>query len=98
MIINKVHIYREKQGNRTIIKQNIIKIQDKNCKNFNRKPKKAMLYRIGDLVVSKKTQFGDGMKLQLNFFGLYKDDRPGKPVFTLESECYLWGKSLILTK
>lgn len=68
--MNNVNIYRERQGNRNIAKMwkivimselyhnhiviIIIKIQDKNHKNFNRKPKKAKFNRIGNLVVIKK--------------------------------------------
>ncbi|GFT40407.1 transposon Tf2-9 polyprotein [Trichonephila clavipes] len=53
-------------------KRNILKMQEKNCRNFNKKRKKAYQYEIGDIVAIQRTQFGTGLKLRPKFFGPYE--------------------------
>ncbi|GFT49336.1 transposon Tf2-9 polyprotein [Trichonephila clavipes] len=53
-------------------KRNILKMQEKNCRNFNKKRKKAYQYEIRDIVAIQRTQFGTGLKLRPKFFGPYE--------------------------
>ncbi|GFW85301.1 blastopia polyprotein [Trichonephila clavipes] len=53
-------------------KQNILKMQEENCRNFNKKRKKAYQYEIGDIVAIQRTQFGTGLKQRPKFFGPYE--------------------------
>ncbi|GFV96913.1 blastopia polyprotein [Trichonephila clavipes] len=53
-------------------KQNILKMQEENCRNFNKKRKKAYQYEIEDIVAIQRTQFGTGLKLRPKFFGPYE--------------------------
>ncbi|GFX60006.1 transposon Tf2-6 polyprotein [Trichonephila clavipes] len=43
-----------------------------NRKTYNRRRKKASLYKEGDLVAIQRTQFGAGLKLRPKFLGPYK--------------------------
>ncbi|GFS87263.1 uncharacterized protein TNCV_213771 [Trichonephila clavipes] len=43
-----------------------------NRKTYNRRRKKASLYKEGDLVAIQRTQFGAGLKLRPKFLGTYK--------------------------
>ncbi|GFU30290.1 retrovirus-related Pol polyprotein from transposon 297 [Trichonephila clavipes] len=53
-------------------KKNIETLQSENRKTYNRRRKKASLYKEGDLVAIQKTQFGAGLKLRPKFLGPYK--------------------------
>ncbi|GFT16637.1 transposon Tf2-9 polyprotein [Trichonephila clavipes] len=53
-------------------KKNIETLQSENRKTYNRKRKKASLYKEGDLVAIQRTQFGAGLKLRPKFLGPYK--------------------------
>ncbi|GFV06658.1 transposon Tf2-8 polyprotein [Trichonephila clavipes] len=53
-------------------KRNILKMQEENCRNFNKKRKRAHQYEIGDIVSIQRTQFGTGLKLRPKFFGPYE--------------------------
>ncbi|GFX53777.1 retrovirus-related Pol polyprotein from transposon 17.6 [Trichonephila clavipes] len=53
-------------------KQNIETLQSENRKTYNRRRKKASLYKEGDLVAIQRTQFGAGLKLRPKFLGPYK--------------------------
>ncbi|GFW46466.1 retrovirus-related Pol polyprotein from transposon 17.6 [Trichonephila clavipes] len=53
-------------------KKNIETLQSENRKTYNRKKKKASLYKEGDLVAIQRTQFGAGLKLRPKFLGPYK--------------------------
>ncbi|GFW11414.1 transposon Tf2-6 polyprotein [Trichonephila clavipes] len=53
-------------------KKNIETLQSENRKTYNRRRKKASLYKEGDLVAIQRTQFGAGLKLRPKFFGPYK--------------------------
>ncbi|GFV97453.1 hypothetical protein TNCV_2039611 [Trichonephila clavipes] len=52
-------------------KKNIETLQSENRKTYNRRRKKASLYK-GDLVATQRTQFGAGLKLRPKFLGPYK--------------------------
>ncbi|GFT60869.1 hypothetical protein TNCV_3615981 [Trichonephila clavipes] len=52
-------------------KKNIETLQSENRKTYNRRRKKASLYK-GDLVAIQRTQFGAGLKLRPKFLGPYK--------------------------
>ncbi|GFT16772.1 retrovirus-related Pol polyprotein from transposon 17.6 [Trichonephila clavipes] len=53
-------------------KRNILKMQEENCRNFNKKRKKAYQYEIGDIVAIQRKQFRTGLKLRPKFFGPYE--------------------------
>lgn len=56
-------------------RENIAKIQQENCRVYNKKRKKARLYREGDLVAIRRTQQAPGLKLASKFLGPYKITR-----------------------
>lgn len=56
---------------RNLAKVNLCKIQEENRRTFNRKSKAATLYKKGDLVTIKRTQFGPTLKI-MKFLGPYK--------------------------
>ena len=62
----------ERDQIRVEAKENIAKIQAENKRGFDKKRAKATVYKIGDLVAIKRTQFGPGLKLKPKFFGPYK--------------------------
>ncbi|GFU76719.1 retrovirus-related Pol polyprotein from transposon 17.6 [Trichonephila clavipes] len=53
-------------------KKNIETLQSENRKMYNRRRKKASLYKEDDLVAIQRTQFGAGLKLRPKFLGPYK--------------------------
>ncbi|GFX36495.1 transposon Tf2-6 polyprotein [Trichonephila clavipes] len=53
-------------------KKNIETLHSENRKTYNRRRKKASLYKEGDLVAIQRTQFGAGLKLRPKFLGPYK--------------------------
>ncbi|GFV95903.1 hypothetical protein TNCV_1729531 [Trichonephila clavipes] len=53
-------------------KKNIEALQSENRKTYNRRRKKASLYKEGDLVAIQRIQFGAGLKLRPKFLGPYK--------------------------
>ncbi|GFV59625.1 hypothetical protein TNCV_228661 [Trichonephila clavipes] len=53
-------------------RKNIETLRSENRKTYNRRRKKASLYKEGDLVAIQRTQFGAGLKLRLKFLGPYK--------------------------
>ncbi|GFX50346.1 transposon Tf2-6 polyprotein [Trichonephila clavipes] len=53
-------------------KKNMETLQSENRKTYNRRRKKASLYKEGDLVAIQRTQFGAGLKLRPKFLGPYK--------------------------
>ncbi|XP_047027973.1 uncharacterized protein K02A2.6-like [Helicoverpa zea] len=53
-------------------KQQILKIQEENRRNYNKKRKPSRKYEEGGLVAVKRTQFGTGLKLKPKFLGPYK--------------------------
>lgn len=61
-----------RQELRSQARENILKIQDENKRNYNKKRKKAFCYREGDLVAIKRTQQGPGLKLAHKYLGPYE--------------------------
>lgn len=57
---------------RNLARSNLCRIQEENRRTFNRKRKSALLYKKGDLVAIKRTQFGPGLKIKKKFLGPYK--------------------------
>ncbi|GFY35668.1 uncharacterized protein TNCV_2619601 [Trichonephila clavipes] len=53
-------------------KKNIETLQSENRKTYNRRRKKASLYKLDDLVAIQRTQFEVGLKLRAKFVGPYK--------------------------
>ncbi|GFS49775.1 hypothetical protein TNCV_4344561 [Trichonephila clavipes] len=53
-------------------KKNVEILQSENRKTYNRRRKKASLYKEGNLVAIQRTQFGAGLKLRPKFLGPYK--------------------------
>ncbi|GFU20899.1 transposon Tf2-9 polyprotein [Trichonephila clavipes] len=53
-------------------KRNFETLQSENRKTYNRRRKKASLYKEGDLVAIQRIQFGAGLKLRPKFLGPYK--------------------------
>ncbi|GFS54393.1 uncharacterized protein TNCV_4808871 [Trichonephila clavipes] len=53
-------------------KKNIETLQSENRKTSNRRRKKALLHKEGDLVAIQRTQFGVRLKLRPKFLGPYK--------------------------
>lgn len=52
-------------------RRSILDIQRENTKTYNKKRKVAAVYKMGDVVAIKRTQFGTGMKLRAKFLGPY---------------------------
>lgn len=53
-------------------RENITRIQEENCRVFNKIRKRARLYRESDLVAIKRTQQAPGLKLASKYLGSYK--------------------------
>ncbi|UYV74585.1 hypothetical protein LAZ67_12000202 [Cordylochernes scorpioides] len=62
----------ERDQKRKAAKQELLKIQEENRNTFNKKRKKAFVYKEGDLVVIQKTQFATKSKLYPKYIGPYK--------------------------
>lgn len=62
--------YREEL--RTECKQHLLKAQEENRKKYNLRRKEAKVYKVGDLVAIKRTQFGTGLKISSNYLGPYE--------------------------
>lgn len=68
-----VHVFvKKKQEMCDEAKKNILQLQEKSKKNYDRKRKAAKNYQVNDLVAIKRTQFGTGLKLRPKFFGPYR--------------------------
>lgn len=57
---------------RSSAKEKIAKVQEENQRIYNRKRKKAAMYRANDLVAIKRTQVGPGMKFSNKYLGPYE--------------------------
>ena len=68
-----VQIYDDQRDDlRRIAKKNILKIQEENKKGHNKMCTEANVYKEGDLVAIKRTQFGPGLKINKKYLGPYK--------------------------
>ncbi|GFU00490.1 uncharacterized protein TNCV_4954001 [Trichonephila clavipes] len=54
------------------MQKNIETLQSENRKTYNRRRKRASLYKEGDLVAIQRTQFELDLKLRPKFLGPYK--------------------------
>ncbi|GFY15111.1 hypothetical protein TNCV_1569261 [Trichonephila clavipes] len=67
---------KELQGQRDFLrndaKKNVETIQSENRKTYNKRRKRAPMYKEDDLVAIQRTQFGTGLKLRPKFLGPYK--------------------------
>ncbi|GBM31077.1 hypothetical protein AVEN_46506-1 [Araneus ventricosus] len=66
------HLMHERDEMRNDAKKNILKVQEENRRNYDKKRKKAHQYKVGDFVAIQRTQFGTGLKLRPKFFGPYE--------------------------
>jgi len=57
---------------RITARENIQKIQEENRRTASKITKLAQLYKEGDIVAIKRTQFGTGLKISPKFYGPYK--------------------------
>ncbi|KAG5878072.1 hypothetical protein JTB14_031507 [Gonioctena quinquepunctata] len=53
-------------------KKQILKVQEENRRTYNLRRRKPRIYKKGDLVAIKRTQFGVGIKIQRKFLGPYE--------------------------
>ncbi|GFX34355.1 transposon Tf2-9 polyprotein [Trichonephila clavipes] len=59
-------------------KENILRLQAKNKKQYNKHRKPAYNYKPGDTVAIQRTQFGTGLKLRPKYFGPYEVTKVNK--------------------
>ncbi|GFW18652.1 retrovirus-related Pol polyprotein from transposon 17.6 [Trichonephila clavipes] len=59
-------------------KENILRLQDENKKQYNKHRKPAYTYKPGDTVAIQRTQFGTGLKLRPKYFGPYEVTKVNK--------------------
>lgn len=62
----------DRESYRKQAKEQILKIQDENVRDYNKKRKESSKYEIGDVVATKRTQFGTGLKLKPKYLGPYR--------------------------
>ncbi|GBM33934.1 hypothetical protein AVEN_79829-1 [Araneus ventricosus] len=66
------HLMQERDEMRNDAKQNILKIQEENKRQYNKERKNPTLYKLNDLVAIQMTQYGTGLKLRATFYCPYK--------------------------
>ncbi|GFS64429.1 transposon Tf2-9 polyprotein [Trichonephila clavipes] len=59
-------------------KENILRLQDENKKQYNKHRKPPYNYKPGDTVAIQRTQFGTGLKLRPKYFGPYEVTKVNK--------------------
>lgn len=62
----------KRDGIREEARLQILKMQEENKQNFNRRRKPAREYDVGDIVAIKKTQLGPGLKTKRKYLGPYR--------------------------
>ena len=62
----------ERDQLREIAKRRIEELQTRNRQTFNKRRKKATIYKTGNLVAIERTQGGPGLKLHSKFLGPYR--------------------------
>lgn len=68
-----VRLYNQERDNlRNIAKQNILKVQAENQRNYNKRRKKASIYKENDLVFIRRTQFAPGLKIKTPYLDPYR--------------------------
>ncbi|GFX08584.1 uncharacterized protein TNCV_4170831 [Trichonephila clavipes] len=73
-------LLKQREFLRNDAKKNIETLHSENRKTYNRRRKKASLYKEGDLVAIQRTRFGAGLKLRSKFLVPYKVCRRGSLV------------------
>ncbi|GFU20774.1 transposon Tf2-9 polyprotein [Trichonephila clavipes] len=68
----------ERETLRNEAKENILRLQDENKKQYNKHRKLAYNYKPGDTVSIQRTQFGTGLKLRTKYFGPYEVTKVNK--------------------
>lgn len=62
----------EREELRAECKKQISKVQEENRRTYNLRRRNPKIYKIGDLVAIKRTQFGPGLKLNRKYLGPYE--------------------------
>jgi len=62
----------ERDSVRQEAKEKISEIQRENARSFNKRRKKALIHKEGDLIAIKRIQLGPGLKFRDKFLGPYK--------------------------
>ena len=65
-------LIEKRTSERLEAKRNILKLQDESRKSLDKKRIPERNYKIGDLVLIKRTQYGVGLKLNAKILGPYK--------------------------
>lgn len=63
---------QQREEMRNNCRQQILKIQEENRKHYNLRRRKPRAYKVGELVATKRTQFGAGLKLCKKYLGPYE--------------------------
>lgn len=66
------HLEAERAEMREEARKQILKIQEENRKQFNKRRRDASQFQVGDLVAIKRTQRGPGLKLKPKYLGPYQ--------------------------
>lgn len=67
-----IQLYDEDRDKlRAIAKENLIKLQEENRRQYNKQCKPAKQYTEGDIVFIKRTQFGPTLKIKQKYLGPY---------------------------
>ncbi|XP_063891889.1 uncharacterized protein LOC135117217 [Helicoverpa armigera] len=62
----------ERENLKIKAKEQIQRVQDENCRTYNRKRKESTKYAVGDIVAIRRTQFGPCLKLKPKYLGPYR--------------------------
>lgn len=66
------YVMEERDEMREEARKNIIRLQEENRRQFNRRRKKPNVYKVKYLVAIQRTQYGTGLKLRQRFHGPYR--------------------------
>lgn len=67
----RINFMQEREDLKIKAKEQIRKVQEENCKTYNKRRKDSRKYIVGDIVAIKRTQFGTGLKLKPKYLGPY---------------------------
>lgn len=62
----------ERENLKIKAKEQIQRVQDENCRTYNRKRKESTKYAVGDIVAIRRTQLGPCLKLKPKYLGPYR--------------------------
>ncbi|GFV81789.1 retrovirus-related Pol polyprotein from transposon 17.6 [Trichonephila clavipes] len=68
----------ERKTLRNEVKENILRLQDENKKQYNKHRKPTFNYKPGDTVAIQRTQFRTGQQLRPKYFGPYEVTKVNK--------------------